>query len=257
MLGQVRVLRSVVSVDQIESFRKTIESLELLLNQDLQKKSIGNAIYENQKDNQKIQMCKKVLEYYWKFKLNDIFEEKFSEKPALCADFCTIRKFNPSKNHIDIVKWHLDANFSGLSRPFLIFWVPLSDVGVDAPGLEFCLPTKPLSLAELNARWTPLAAETENHAFDDSALDTLFGAGGYRVTNFELARGDVLVFDQHVLHRTQNLKTPSKPRISFEFRAFAPTRPFLRAKEFLGRPVVHQTSDGDIRLTRMSDLLRG
>jgi hypothetical protein len=104
-------------------------------------------------------------------------------------------------------------------------WVPLTDCGTTAPGLQM-VPGPFRSLQEavchdLNRNYVD--AEKQNE------LDRLYSSGSDRRPRFapQFARGDVAIFHNWIMHSSYATASMSAPRTSFELRFNAP-----RAEDF-------------------------
>ncbi len=149
--------------------------------------------------------------------LPDLFESRFGKPPALTLGFVTIRRQAPGAPQTR-VGWHLDLNFVYDQSPFLVAWVPLEDVGRTRIGLEVCVPKRQTPVSDIVAPWVRRAAAGGSMVFTDDEVADTFGADGYDVRPLRMQAGDAAVFDQFVLHRTQQLAQATDVRHSFEFR---------------------------------------
>lgn len=149
--------------------------------------------------------------------LPTLFAERFGTLPCLNLSYTTIRLQLPGRPTTQ-VGWHLDLNFVLDGAPFLVAWVPLEEVGEIRPGLDICLPRRPVNVQTLLAPWKARASEGRDLVFPDAEVAAMFGAPGYQTRTPRLSAGDALVFDQFVLHRTQRMPQATQPRHSFEFR---------------------------------------
>lgn len=101
----------------------------------------------------------------------------------------------------------------------LNFWTPFVDCGVEAPSLEVVthvfddlLPTRPAPLMP------------ENEAFDKINItrDQIVSyCGADKFWHPPLSAGDVLIFTDHVVHRTYITEQMSKERQSMEYRVIS------------------------------------
>jgi hypothetical protein len=126
------------------------------------------------------------------------------------------------RRHIGMVRkvpWHIDADAASIYRvagSAINVWMPLDVVGTDLPSLDFV----PRSHAVM--RNVPLLAGKDKYR-DDAFVDTI-GAP----STPQLAVGDALVFDQFVLHRTQNAGCEKSVRTACEFRFVRHAAPTLQ-----------------------------
>jgi hypothetical protein len=107
------------------------------------------------------------------------------------------------------VPWHIDADAAamiGAGRDSFNVWLPLAEVGSDAPSLEFVLGSHHYM------RRIPIITEGGRLREDEWVRANIVGD---RWTP-KAAPGDAVIFGQHVLHRTQ--PGPATPRASCEFR---------------------------------------
>jgi Phytanoyl-CoA dioxygenase (PhyH) len=107
------------------------------------------------------------------------------------------------------VPWHIDADAASIYRvagSAINVWMPLDTVGTDLPSLDF------VPRSHLVMRKVPLMTGKDKYR-DDSFVDTI----GAPVTP-QLAVGDALIFDQFVLHRTQQAGSADTVRTACEFR---------------------------------------
>jgi hypothetical protein len=116
------------------------------------------------------------------------------------------------------VGWHADADGATIFRiaaSVINVWVPLDAVGTDLPSLEIL----PGSHAVL--RGVPMLTGN-NRSRDDAFVSAL---GPSSIPQLEL--GDALIFDQFVLHRTQNVGAEDALRMACEFRFVRLSAPTL------------------------------
>lgn len=149
--------------------------------------------------------------------LPGLFAELYGMQPGLNLGFTTIRRQAPDAPETR-VGWHIDLNFSGDTGPFLVAWVPLEAVGGSRPGLDVCVPDGTQSNRPVLAAWRGKADRRGPMVFADDEVEPLLGAGRYRTESMTMSAGDAAVFDQFVLHRTQDLPNATDARRSFEFR---------------------------------------
>ena len=117
------------------------------------------------------------------------------------------------------VGWHADADGATIFRiaaSVINVWVPLDAVGIDLPSLEI-VPRSHIALRGVSML-------TGN---DRSRDDAFVGAlGPSSIPQLEL--GDALIFDQFVLHRTQNVGAADAVRTACEFRFVRRSAPTLQ-----------------------------
>lgn len=121
-----------------------------------------------------------------------------------------VRRQNP-KVESALLPFHQDLAYSGrrYSR-FVVCWVPLTPCGKTAPGLEFFIGRIDEDLQhEAAGAWEAgLAGSTI-----ESLQETL---PSYAPA---LEPGDVVLFDEHSLHRTYHQPRMTDVRVNFDFRA--------------------------------------
>ncbi|MEQ8396277.1 hypothetical protein [Thalassobaculum sp.] len=199
---------------------------------------------------------KLVLTFFWSSALPQIYQRTFRREPMLILDLCKFRAQRPEPGH-GYAPWHLDANFYGFDIPMLTAWMPLVDVGVDAPGLDFRLPSGPVDDARIRAFWEDLPVNARGgRTIDDQQVADLVGTDHRELAPI-LKTGNCVIFDQHVLHRTQILPGATKAREAIEFRIVArdqaPTHVMEgRAADLLGSYPQSQT--GQITITALGKL---
>lgn len=112
--------------------------------------------------------------------------------------------------------WHTDGHFDGNLNGVTI-WTPLTDCGKDAPGLAFLDAPLSTSLGSL-----PTTEFADGYTNIDwiSVTDKMVGALGL-ITIPTLGLGDVLVFSDSTLHRTQHTADMMKGRAALIAR-YAP-----------------------------------
>jgi hypothetical protein len=107
------------------------------------------------------------------------------------------------------VPWHIDADAAAMidtGRDSFNVWLPLAEVGSDAPSLEF------VPGSHHHMRTIPPITEGGRLREDEWVRANIVGD---RWTP-KAAPGDAVIFGQHVLHRTQ--PGPATARASCEFR---------------------------------------
>jgi ectoine hydroxylase-related dioxygenase (phytanoyl-CoA dioxygenase family) len=116
------------------------------------------------------------------------------------------------------VAWHIDADGATIFRiaaSVINIWLPLDAVGRDLPSLEI--------VPRSHAAMRDIAMLAGNNRSRD---DAFVGGIGDPVTP-QLELGDALIFDQFVLHRTQNVGSMDAVRTACEFRFVRRSRPTL------------------------------
>lgn len=154
---------------------------------------------------------------FWEGPIVGLYRETFGTEPLLLVTYCGIRQ-HISGGKETSVPWHLDANFVGFPGNFLTCWVPLVEVGLRAPGLEFCAPKERGNRDELRRRWQELPLDAKGRkVVADAEIPALLGPETERFS-LTLSPGGFAAFDQYVLHRTQVMAAPCEDRLAIEFR---------------------------------------
>jgi hypothetical protein len=128
------------------------------------------------------------------------------------------RRHHDSSKH---VPWHIDADAAETARlapDCFNVWLPLAEVGVEAPSLEFVLGShrSMRQTALLDGDWRYRTEDwVDGHASGRRWVPTL-------------VPGDAVVFDQYTLHRTQTDATGHASRDSCEFRFMTVPQAWLR-----------------------------
>jgi hypothetical protein len=107
------------------------------------------------------------------------------------------------------VPWHIDADAASIYRvagSAINVWIPLDTVGTDLPSLDF------VPHSHTVMRKVPLLTGKDKYR-DDAFVDTI-GAP----STPHLGVDDALIFDQFVLHRTQQAGSADAIRTACEFR---------------------------------------
>ena len=126
------------------------------------------------------------------------------------------------RRHFGLVRkvpWHIDADAASIYRvagAAINVWMPLDPVGTDLPSLDF------VPHSHTVMRNVPLLAGKDKYR-DDAFVDTI----GVPSTP-QLDVGDALIFDQFVLHRTQNAGSADAIRTACEFRFVRHAAPTLQ-----------------------------
>jgi hypothetical protein len=125
------------------------------------------------------------------------------------------------RRHFGLVRkvpWHIDADAASIYRvagSAINVWMPLDPVGTDLPSLDF------VPRSHNVMRNVPLLAGKDKYR-DDAFVGTI-GAP----STPQLAVGDALIFDQFVLHRTQDAGSADAVRTACEFRFVRHAAPTL------------------------------
>jgi hypothetical protein len=156
-------------------------------------------------------MLFELLEVVHETGVGSLVETYLSERPALSANKCTLRRV-PVDTSTD---WHQDGAFLGRQVQTLNLWLALSSCGTDAPGLEIV----PRRFDDV------LDTGTDGALFDWSVSPAVVerAADGVGVLRPEFAPGDALLFDHLFLHRTGVSAGMSRERWAIETWFFAPS----------------------------------
>ena len=119
-----------------------------------------------------------------------------------------VRRVISGERHVG-VPFHQDSGTGYWQKLALVVWVPMVTCGEDAPGLEIL----PRGFSEL----FPWKMEDPNNekSYRFSAEPMLIDPSG--VTALSLSAGDLVIFNNFTLHRTQILSTKGE-RLSFDLR---------------------------------------
>jgi hypothetical protein len=139
---------------------------------------------------------------------------------------CSLRYHEP-ENDESRLRYHFDADFIGSQHLAINLWVPLDPVGETSPGLTFLNPDADGRL--LIQAWHQRISETADPSRpqikirfrEDFILSAIEGQVDQPFVTPVLARGDALLFNQFVLHATQEMAPPHAKRRSIEFRVAA------------------------------------
>lgn len=153
-----------------------------------------------------------LLEILEEVELTEHIGNYFGERPTLSANKSELRRVDPEVGPPD---YHQDGAFLGAGIRTVNVWLALSDCGVDAPGLDL-VPQRVDHIVETGAdgavfHWTV--------APDTLARDL----GDPPVIRPEFARGDALLFDHYLVHRTANRSDLPNKRYAIETWFFAPS----------------------------------
>ncbi len=173
--------------------------------------------YRNPRNDDEVTFFTALMRLFWGGPLPNAYRTAFDREPLLLIDLCKFRTQTADLPQ-HYVPWHLDANFYSFEVPLMTAWIPLVPVGVDAPGLEFGVPTGEVSEIEIRRYWEGLERRPEGgRSIETEDLEALLGPGVKRIAP-PLEVGSCFIFDQYVPHRTQVLPTATKDRTALEFR---------------------------------------
>lgn len=162
-------------------------------------------------------LIKIFVQFFWNSFIPDFYRKTYYREPLLLLEFLTIRFHKPGNSSTN-VDWHLDGNFYGFTVPLITAWMPLVEVGISAQGLEFAVPKRRINDAEMRQLWINITlSENKNRIVKDEQLEQFLSCP-FRRHTLPMSPGDVCIFDQFMLHRTQVLPKATESRIAIEFR---------------------------------------
>jgi hypothetical protein len=143
--------------------------------------------------------------------LGAVIAEYLGERPSMTVDKCTLRRVGAGAS----TDWHQDGSFLGTGIRTVNLWLCLSQCGRDAPGLDI-VPKRFDHIVETG---------TEGAFFDWSVgpgvVERVSASAPVVRPDFE--PGDVLLFDDLLLHRTATEPTMARRRYAIETWFFAPS----------------------------------
>jgi ectoine hydroxylase-related dioxygenase (phytanoyl-CoA dioxygenase family) len=143
--------------------------------------------------------------------LIDLVTDYLGERPAIAVDKCTLRRVGADTS----TDWHQDGAFLGTGTiRTLNVWVALTRCGRDAPGLDL-VPTRLDRVVE-----TGTDGAKFGWAVGPGAVERAAGVAPIRP---EFDVGDVMFFDELLLHRTAVDEGMTKARYAIETWFFAPS----------------------------------
>ncbi len=136
--------------------------------------------------------------------LRGTVQQGLGAAPQLVVSQCWVRRAQPAHG------WHQDGALhhdfialgGGVPLPMLTAWIALTRCGVDAPGLEWRLPSLPDLLLPAELGDDAVRRRFAPESFERPALDA----------------GDGVLFDGGLLHRTHATPAMTRPRTSIELR---------------------------------------
>ena len=155
-------------------------------------------------------MMEKVLRKYRAAGLFDLAADVLGCAPVLSAKKCTLRRVPADSNG----QWHQDGAFLGAGIGALNYWLALTDCGEHAPTIDI-VPKRIDHIVE-----TGSAGALFDWSVGESVAIDIAGPQGVTRTHFEA--GDMILFDEMMLHKTATSPTMSSPRYAIEFWVFHP-----------------------------------
>lgn len=141
----------------------------------------------------------------------------YRERVFCSYEYCGVRYQRSDIQHKSYT-FHQDASYHSRdpsSHAGLTTWIPLTDCGVDAPGLQLY----PRSLEEV----LPVPDGVQlPYLFCDT--QTVLERYGDRLWAPQMSAGDVLIFNHFVVHRTYFAEGMIRERQSVDFRVLPETR---------------------------------
>jgi hypothetical protein len=152
-----------------------------------------------------------LLDLYTDLGLRQVVAEYLGGRPVLSANKCTLRRVELDATG----SWHQDGAFLGRHVRALNIWLGLTRCGVDAPGLAIV----PRRFEHI------VSTGTDGSHFDWSAATDVVAeaAGDAGILQPTLEPGDMLLFDEMMLHSTTVAPTMTQARHAIESWCFAPT----------------------------------
>lgn len=141
--------------------------------------------------------------------LLEIVRDYLSARPILSTFKTTFRQPRPGpENKV----WHQDGAFMGPVRTLNV-WVALTKCGRNAPGMDF-----------IPERMDILETGTEDAVFNWSVAPSIVNQRfSNSIVRPEFDAGDILLFDETLLHRTAIEPTMTSPRYAIESWFFHPS----------------------------------
>jgi len=154
-------------------------------------------------------MMYEVLELYTDLGLAAVATEFLGGRPVLSANKCTIRRIT-----LDTTGgWHQDGRFLGDGLRALNIWLALTPCGIDAPGLDV-VPRRLETFVD-----TGTSGAYFDWAVSDAVAEDAAGAEG--IVRPELGIGDMILFDEMMLHKTAMTPEMTRERHAIEMWCFS------------------------------------
>lgn len=152
------------------------------------------------------------------FALHEIFEglglrqmvtDYLGARPVMSAHKSTLRLVSADA----VGGWHQDGAFLGAGVRAINIWIALTDCGVDAPGLDI-LPCRLDHIVPTGTEGSYFDWAVSDLVVDELAVDT-------PIVRPELRAGDMVIFDEMLLHRTAVDPSMTVDRHAVEFWCFS------------------------------------
>lgn len=150
-----------------------------------------------------------ILDLYTALGLRAVVTDYLGSRPVLSANKCTLRRVSATSNG----DWHQDGAFLGRGIRAINLWLTLTPCGVDAPGLDI-VPRRFDEIVE-----TGTGGAYFDWAVGPAVVERVAGESG--VLRPEFDAGDLLIFDDHFLHRTAVEPEMTLARHAVEMWCFA------------------------------------
>lgn len=150
-----------------------------------------------------------ILDLYREMGLHAVVTEYLGGPPVLSANKCTLRRVSPET----VGGWHQDGAFLGTGIRAINLWLALSDCGRDAPGMDL-VPTRISQIVETGGPGAYF-----DWAASDAVVEQAAGAAG--IVRPEFRAGDLLIFDDLMLHRTATESSMAHDRRAVELWSFS------------------------------------
>lgn len=182
-----------------------------------------------------------IVDLFWRMPIATTVATDLGQDFALWLDFTTLRRRVPGANY-QFANWHFDANFFGHKTTGITAWIPLDAVGETAPGLDICVPSGP---SDPQALIEFLKKTSTKDTFEERDLKDLYPNQPFQIVTPRLQLGDLVLFDSHVAHRTQEMENRSTERLAIEFRLTPMARPNDRIVKQRFGTLSYRTANGD------------
>jgi hypothetical protein len=154
------------------------------------------------------------LELYEHCGLNDVIAGYLGESLTLSIGKSTLRRLGAGKTGPH--DWHQDGAFLGADVRTVNVWLSLSDCGEDAPGLDI-VAQRMSGVVETGSRGAAFHWSVGRAVVEDLERE------GANIVSPVFRPGDMMLFDQLMLHRTGWRPEMTKNRWAIESWYFAPS----------------------------------
>lgn len=144
--------------------------------------------------------------------LRELIGGYLGARPALSVNKCTLRRV--PANIPPANAWHQDGAFLGTEIRALNLWLAVSDSGVDAPGLEI-VPKRLEEIVETGTEGASL-----DWTVSPGVVERVAGSAG--IARPEFTAGDLMLFDERLLHQTGISPGMTETRYAVEAWFFSP-----------------------------------